>query len=614
MLAIVVCGTALFVSEGGPAEAATFSPTYTVTASPTVANAVADLNLTIATPGGDTRWHQVFFFTDPGATISPGPDHATYNPGTHPGPGVTVGSVNMNVRLGLTNSACDVELTPAWTLTNESVDAAAMPPYLVDVFTPDGGSLVQPLARYEGTTTVAGVSFTWDMVAFEPGDLSAFAAPHPYATDLGNPALGYPMAIFLRNPRDLLQSSPTAPTAVTDMCTGPATSETASITLLGMASDGNVRYRNPGTGTGIFKMWFQSHRDADNDGIENPLDTCPFQANLEDPRVTTGPDGDMLDSVCDPTPGTDTNAGNHDADASGGSPWLNAGDNCPTVVNGTQADSEWGGVYATVAVDGGPRGDHIGDACDPDDTRADTEGHYHVVDPPVPICFGGTDADADGWCAIHGSNANLNDPNDGDPNVTPERYELFFPMPMGHSGGGGGLNKNPASNSNAGEPYQVCNDGSDNDGDTLTDLLDPGCMPVGLSATDSDGDGFSDEAEIHIGTRANARCGVGSEPGPSESWPTDLVSGGLPESTDRINIADLSSFVAPAPRKLGTAPGNAGFSPRWDLNPGVPLGGQWINVIDLSTLISGLPGNPPMFGGMRAFSGPACTPHPIFGD
>jgi hypothetical protein len=178
---------------------------------------------------------------------------------------------------------------------------------------------------------------------------------------------------------------------------------------------------------------------------------------------------------------------------------------------------------------------------------------------------------------------------------------------------------------------QVCNDGIDNDGDTLIDNLDwvagnstcrpaaqaahpgfPACPITGCSV-DSDGDGSTNEAERHVGTNPLGRCGIGEVPARSADWPLDLVSGGIPQSTDRVNILDLSNFVAPV-RRLDTSPGNPNFNVRWDIKPGPDIPSHWVQVTDLATLISGVTGFPPMSSGARVFGGPLCSAHPVFGQ
>lgn len=112
---------------------------------------------------------------------------------------------------------------------------------------------------------------------------------------------------------------------------------------------------------------------------------------------------------------------------------------------------------------------------------------------------------------------------------------------------------------------------------------------------DQDNDGIPDTAEAHVGTSPTDPCGT-------DAWPLDFVSGSIPDSTNRVNILDLASFVAPV-RYLNT---NVGTNPgdiRWDLVPGTgPLAND-INIIDLSQLAVVVP---PMLEGPRAFNGPLC--------
>ena len=65
-----------------------------------------------------------------------------------------------------------------------------------------------------------------------------------------------------------------------------------------------------------FTMYSVSQGDADGDGIENDLDTCPFDVNEGDPRVAGDgdPDNDGLDSACDPEPEVANTDADDDAD------------------------------------------------------------------------------------------------------------------------------------------------------------------------------------------------------------------------------------------------------------------------------------------------------------
>ena len=74
---------------------------------------------------------------------------------------------------------------------------------------------------------------------------------------------------------------------------------------------------------------------------------------------------------------------------------------------------------------------------------------------------------------------------------------------------------------------------------------------------DSDGDGFSDIIENHIGTDPNVRCPLTSTPDdePVDAWPPDYNDDGFADTSD---LAQLSNWygqdVPPAPVRLDIAP------------------------------------------------------------
>jgi hypothetical protein len=522
-----------------------------------------------------------------------------------------------------------------------------------------GTAPVQPLARIRGGQVVSGTAVTLDLLVFSPGALSAaFARPHPFA-DL-SADMGYTTVTVLQNP-----TAAAAPGAITDFCAGLNTMTTVygesranpcnGVTTAPCNSTGGIngpavganlgndRMRTPASaGNYLYIGYSASLRDADGDGFENGFDTCATTATPAfNPRVAGGagiggandPDADGIPGGggaggCDPTTGTDTGSGNHDGDtAPNGGGWLNAGDNCPLVVNGTQVEAELTLLYSNPsatnpAPQGGPKTDAMGDACDAAPGVAN--GDYLSSIYLEAKCIGGTDGDDDGWCTAAGAGVAAADPSDGSSAVTPEDYDLVFTLQGAQASAG----DNPPER----QPIQVCNDGIDNDGDTLVDNLDqssgnstcrpaavtghpgfPAC-PVAGCALDSDGDGATDEVERHVGTNPYARCGVGAVPALSNAWAVDFTSAGVPTSTDKIVITDLTSFLAPAPSKLGTAPGGAGFNVRWDLVPGPAVGSAWIQIGDLTALIAGSNGFPPMTSGAKVFGGAVCTAHPITGN
>jgi hypothetical protein len=509
---------------------------------------------------------------------------------------------------------------------------------------------LQPLSRYVANAIAAGLAVELNLVTFGPGMLAAaFPAPHPYS-DLTTD-MGYTTIAVLGDPT---QTQP--PTYLENLCTERETLQTLygesranpcnGVTTPPCNTTGGIINPAVGTNTGLdrqrtppnagiylYLTYTQSQRDVDGDGYENSLDTCPTIANADgSPKTTAGLDMDMIDSACDPTPAVNTNAGNHDLDvAPNGAAIINVTDNCPLIANGTQDESErQHNVYEPFATNpapqGGPKTDRIGDACDADDVQAN--GAYLADLDLTAKCVGGTDADGDGYCVATGSGVSTVDPNDANAAITPEDYDLMFVAVTAHASSGA----NPPERL----PTHVCNDGVDNDGDFYVDVYDSGgysgpanltsCRPQSVQShpnyptcpvngcpADSDGDGSTNEAERHMGTNPLARCGPGDVPARSDAWPIDLVSNGVPNSTDRVNLLDLTSFLAPI-RRLDTGPEDPNWDVRWDIFPGPAVSSNWVIIGDLVGLFAGSTGFPPMNSGERVFSQPfLCTPHPVFG-
>jgi hypothetical protein len=123
--------------------------------------------------------------------------------------------------------------------------------------------------------------------------------------------------------------------------------------------------------------------------------------------------------------------------------------------------------------------------------------------------------------------------------------------------------------------------------------VDDGC-PGGPPA-----EGAYSEGQFNIELTDQDPCG-------GNGWPSELVSGGI--THNKVTLQDVTSFVAPAPRKYQTNPGALGFNPRWDLVPGRSGLTTWIALNDISNLVAGPGGSPPMLGGVKAFGnpGPMC--------
>lgn len=163
-----------------------------------------------------------------------------------------------------------------------------------------------------------------------------------------DPAWGFMSVLVIQDtgdPEKLVE-----PQSITDFC---APNQGAT-TLYGItrnnpntaANEGGHKYVTfPAPGATGSIILPSSEYDADDDGIENTLDTCPFDVDLTwNPKIGHTGDNDMdgIPDVCDPNDGD----GNTDADGDG---FQNRGDNCPLLVNDDQLDLDR---------------DDIGDVCD----------------------------------------------------------------------------------------------------------------------------------------------------------------------------------------------------------------------------------------------------------
>lgn len=138
--------------------------------------------------------------------------------------------------------------------------------------------------------------------------------------------------------------------------------------------------------------------------------------------------------------------------------------------------------------------------------------------------------------------------------------------------------------------------GFDDDGDGQTDEA----LPSGSETRDCDGDGYNGATEAHVFEvfdRDQRDCGT-------SNWPADFISSGIPDSTNKATITDLTSFLAPT-RHINTNVGDNPGNVRWDIVLGKGLFLTDINIADLTSLLTTAPA---MFGGNRDFNGPICQP------
>ena len=357
--------------------------------------------------------------------------------------------------------------------------------------------------------------------------------------------------------------------------------------------------------------------DPDADGEADASDNCPDTANATQENA----DGDSLGDACDPDDDNDGEADVTDLCPQTATAQPVDSNGCSTA----QVDADADGVCNPGAVSGGPGG------------------------------CGGTDL-----CAQTGASQAVDSSGCSNAQVDPDGDDVCSPgAPSGGPGGCAGVDNCPgvpnadqadADNNGIGDACDIGTGDADGDGysdideagrplcatsaneDSLDDIYaNDGCPVVGAAGesscqdiVDSDSDGYVNdgciksgqfsEGQFKIGTAFLARCGVGANPSVSAAWPSDIVSGGVPLSTDRVTITDLTSFLAPALR-LNSRPGQPNFNARWDLRPGPAIGTNWIQINDLTSMFAGSSGYPPMNNGNKVFGQPfTCTAHPVYGD
>ncbi|MDP3857800.1 MAG: thrombospondin type 3 repeat-containing protein [Stagnimonas sp.] len=179
--------------------------------------------------------------------------------------------------------------------------------------------------------------------------------------------------------------------------------------------------------------------DGDGDGVLDDVDNCPTVANTN--QIDT--DGDGLGDACDGDDDNDTVP--------------DTGDNCPLIANPDQLDTD---------------GDGLGNACDPDD---DGDGDLDPVDNcPLVANPDQLDTDGDGQgdaCDNDDDNDTVADPTDNCPLIAnPDQLDTD----------GDGLG-------NACDP--------DDDGDGDLDPVDNCPLVANPDQADADGDGIGDACE-----------------------------------------------------------------------------------------------------------------------
>jgi len=344
-----------------------FHPSYAVSVSNAAADSPTDDRIESHIPVGDRYYAFTIGFV---------PTAWQSTPSAEVNLGVRHGVVDLVLHVGLMNGPCNTPLPLHFDMLNAVTDKSRTVtfgdgfddsngdgnPDFIDMY-PDFNDRIlgpaQPYLREAAITEVQGTKLLMQFLGYEAG---ATVAGRTF-----DPALGEPLAILVNNTGDPLAVP--APGAVTDACSP----EDVTTVGFGTAQDGTVMIKTPREpGTYTWKRLYVLQRDADGDGIENTLDPCPLDPDPAwDPRAAEaiGPgdaDGDGLPSSCDP----DDNNAVSDQDGDG---YLNRGDNCPTVANGVSQAGTAAGNQKDSDSDG------IGDACDPNPLKADSEGEAPEV-------------------------------------------------------------------------------------------------------------------------------------------------------------------------------------------------------------------------------------------
>ncbi|MGQ9674565.1 MAG: thrombospondin type 3 repeat-containing protein, partial [Chloroflexota bacterium] len=417
---------------------------------------------------------------------------------------------------------------------------------------------LKPRARYMGVQAVYPGSPPTQVqfMIFNPGQLSTNPAPEASMGDsLGYPAffvLANPIAPATPSTISEFCSPMTTDVKFWGKTAGdgaliPGSAWNVSAEICGDGIDndndkkvdelcGIVRQSNPAAGKGIYgsgthlaTAYNESYRDADGDGIPNNEDSCPFTAGVPDytygcngcaaSTCTTGDqDTDGFDNQQDSCPFTndkETGAQCDNNTDDDGDDYVN--DGCPAVgppetgtqcANNTDDDSPPDGKVndgCTVIGSKDDDRDAIGNPCDTLGASGIGQGP-NVPDGPyvndlvrAAVCVEAADADGDGWCDAT-ETALGSDPNAAA--KTPEYRGVDFPIvaaedPPGTAPGTctnwdyyDSTQNHPADPHRNGAGNKV-----DDDGDTLVNLADPGCVWGTTWDADADGVPTADPCE-----------------------------------------------------------------------------------------------------------------------
>jgi hypothetical protein len=315
ILGVLTAGLLLFAGSDS-ASATSYGPSFGVRISEMGTGANADAVVSFAIPGDDANFSSNITFIPPEWGVASG---ASLTDGT------VVGDLFAVSTLGFFNTACNNPFPTSPPLLDSIADGSngfvtfedgadagtrgdwfdpvdgiddsggqeirganvQYPASLLGFPFPNtavGGPFPYPQTRFFGFVSVGGTDVGINILVYAPGDLAlaGFPASLGYATVTLINRLGDPTAIPI-------------PSAITDFC-APIVSTT---TYKGISLDntstvgdesGAVILTNPiGVGTRLWTSASTSQRDADDDGYENSLDTCPYTVNTDaSPKTSVG--------------------------------------------------------------------------------------------------------------------------------------------------------------------------------------------------------------------------------------------------------------------------------------------------------------------------------------
>jgi hypothetical protein len=490
-------------------------------------------------------------------------------------------------------------------------------------------NFLQPLARYAGWTIPpsTGEPTILEFVEYSAGVLDGFSAltpdndTHPFSRANAT-SFGDPYFVLLNNPISVKSS----PSSISDFCTTLGT----KTLLLGQDKDGHNRWTNPSANSGIggtgwhnFMQYSMSTRDSSGNGAgssgSTEIDTCgnrfvPKSEATDFPggaRPSADPasgdygwsptwtssvstwnapdaingtsrtyqfaqqpfdvDGDGIPNSCDPDPLTaDVN---EDNPADPTIEYLNRQDNCPTVDNPGNEESENFTAYNVAAPDGGPRTDSVGDACDGGTQTTETGKVSSATTTVLTVLSSGTSGDARKWPQNIFRGATLRMTSGAQNGQS---------RPIGFNNANQiALDTALPGAPGAGDTFVIERAYSDTVADgffTFSTTLTSVCFssspvsectgyPTCTTCGDVDGDLYKESVEKANNHDPLARCGITTK---HSAWPPDIDGNGS------VNVLDLSTVGG---KPFGLSAGTLYYWESADVD-----GNGSVNVLDLSTV------------------------------